>query len=174
MRVLRSLLWVLLICAFLVSTVHAQPPVGASQIKHVVFILKENHTFDNYFGAFPGADGASSGKIHTGATVPLTRAPDVSPGDINHTWDAALLGIAGGKMDGFDLIRGARQDGILYSYTQYHNQTNCPTILPMHINSRWRMRSSPQCMAQASQTISTRWLPKPGAPSTIQFFRVEA
>jgi phospholipase C len=84
MRVSRSLLSVLLICALLVSTVRAQPPVGASQIKHVVFILKENHTFDNYFGAFPDADGASTGKIHTGATVPLTRALHVSPGDIYH------------------------------------------------------------------------------------------
>jgi phospholipase C len=26
-------------------------------IKHVVIIVKENHTFDNYFGTFPGADG---------------------------------------------------------------------------------------------------------------------
>jgi phospholipase C len=26
-------------------------------IKHVVLIVKENHTFDNYFGRFPGADG---------------------------------------------------------------------------------------------------------------------
>jgi len=77
-RVLRSLVPSLLITPFLVSTVLAQPPAGVSQIKHVVFILKENHTFDNYFGAFPGADGASRGKIHTGATVPLTGAPDVS------------------------------------------------------------------------------------------------
>src|SRR5712691_11323842 len=27
-------------------------------IKHVVIIVKENHTFDNYFGTFPGANGA--------------------------------------------------------------------------------------------------------------------
>ena len=27
-------------------------------IKHVVVIIKEGHTFDNYFGAFPGAAGA--------------------------------------------------------------------------------------------------------------------
>jgi phospholipase C len=27
----------------------------------------------------------------------------------------------GGKMDGLDLIKGARQDGILYSYTQYQS-----------------------------------------------------
>src|SRR5262249_3994657 len=112
---------VLLITLLLVSPVHAQPPVGASQIKHVVFILKENHTFDNYFGAFPGVDAAVSGKIHTGETVLLTRAPAVSRGDINHTWNAALLGMDGGKMDRFDLIRGATQDGILYSYTQYQS-----------------------------------------------------
>src|SRR5216683_8174355 len=26
-------------------------------IEHVVIIVKENHSFDNYFGTFPGADG---------------------------------------------------------------------------------------------------------------------
>ncbi|HKD75012.1 MAG TPA: alkaline phosphatase family protein [Ktedonobacterales bacterium] len=34
-------------------------------IEHVVIIVKENHTFDNYFGTFPGANGAQ-----------LTQAPD--------------------------------------------------------------------------------------------------
>ncbi len=29
-----------------------------SPIQHIVIIVKENHTFDNYFGTFPGADGA--------------------------------------------------------------------------------------------------------------------
>ncbi|HEX9247516.1 MAG TPA: alkaline phosphatase family protein, partial [bacterium] len=28
-----------------------------SPIEHVVLIVKENHAFDNYFGAFPGANG---------------------------------------------------------------------------------------------------------------------
>ncbi len=28
-------------------------------IEHVVIIVKENHTFDNYFGTFPGANGAT-------------------------------------------------------------------------------------------------------------------
>jgi phospholipase C len=26
-------------------------------IKHAVIIVKENHTLDNYFGTFPGANG---------------------------------------------------------------------------------------------------------------------
>jgi phospholipase C len=29
----------------------------ANPIEHVVIIFKENHTFDNYFGTFPGANG---------------------------------------------------------------------------------------------------------------------
>ena len=28
-------------------------------IEHVVIIVKENHTFDNYFGTFPGANGVN-------------------------------------------------------------------------------------------------------------------
>src|ERR1700730_1713839 len=31
----------------------------ASPIEHVVIIVKENHIFDNYFGTFPGAAGAT-------------------------------------------------------------------------------------------------------------------
>lgn len=40
-------------------TVDAQPSLAATPIKHVVVIVKENHTFDNYFGAFPNADGST-------------------------------------------------------------------------------------------------------------------
>lgn len=31
---------------------------GSNPIKHIVFFIKENRTFDNYFGTYPGADGA--------------------------------------------------------------------------------------------------------------------
>ena len=37
------------------SQVKAAPP--ARPIEHVVFIVKQNHTFDNYFGSFPGVNG---------------------------------------------------------------------------------------------------------------------
>ncbi|MUL64669.1 hypothetical protein BOO86_09370 [Mycobacterium sp. CBMA 234] len=50
----------------------------ASPIEHVVIIVKENHTFDNYFGTFPGANGA-----------PLDRAQNPPPSDPDHkhqTW----------------------------------------------------------------------------------------
>ncbi len=44
-----------------------------SPIQHVVIIVKENHTFDNYFGSFPGANG-----------VTLAHAPDPTPSDPRH------------------------------------------------------------------------------------------
>ncbi|MCA1597853.1 MAG: hypothetical protein LC769_02325, partial [Chloroflexi bacterium] len=30
-------------------------PPGLDKITHVIFLIKENHSFDNYFGRFPGA-----------------------------------------------------------------------------------------------------------------------
>src|SRR5260370_36192456 len=43
-------------------------------IQHIVFILKENHTFDSYFGSFPGANGATTGVVKVNGvdqTIPL-------------------------------------------------------------------------------------------------------
>lgn len=39
------------------------PPAGLSSIQHIVFIVKENRTFDNYFGTYPGANGATTGVL---------------------------------------------------------------------------------------------------------------
>ncbi|NGZ07960.1 MAG: hypothetical protein CV088_01050 [Nitrospira sp. LK70] len=41
-------------------------------IEHVVIIVKENHTFDNYFGTFPAANGAALGPA---ANPPAADAP---------------------------------------------------------------------------------------------------
>lgn len=35
-------------------------------IKHIVFILKENRSFDSYFGTFPGANGSTTGVVRVG------------------------------------------------------------------------------------------------------------
>src|SRR5581483_8115274 len=63
-----------------------QRKAGMEVIQHVVFLIKENRTFDNYFGAYPGADGASSGVISNSQVVPLTHdQPDLTyPYDPEH------------------------------------------------------------------------------------------
>src|SRR5829696_3279508 len=50
------------------------------KIDHIVFLVKENRTYDHLFGRFPGADGATDGRTCDGDTVPLRRADDDSPG----------------------------------------------------------------------------------------------
>jgi len=69
-----------------------------------VFLIKENRTYDNMFGAFNAAYGTKTCKLSTGQVVPQGRAPDRYPHDIDHGWAGALLGMDGGKMDQFDLI----------------------------------------------------------------------
>ena len=93
-------------------------PTGINQLQHLVFIVKENRTFDNYFGTFPGADGATSGTISTGQVIPLGHTPDRTSRDIDHSWKAALTAMDSGRMDKFDLIVGGNQNGDYLAYTQ--------------------------------------------------------
>ena len=36
---------------------HASVPKGIHKIQHVIVVMQENRSFDNYFGTYPGADG---------------------------------------------------------------------------------------------------------------------
>jgi phospholipase C len=80
---------------------------GENPIEHVIFVVKENRSFDNYFGRYPGADGATEGQTSDGRTIPLVEAVDVQPFDLGHDFRAGLLAINGGKMNGFDKINAA-------------------------------------------------------------------
>ena len=91
-------------CSSGTNTNPPPPPPGVSQIKHIVFIIKENRSFDQYFGTFPGADGATTGKTSTGATIPLGHTPDKMAHDIGHGWYDAHTAIDSGKMDRFDKV----------------------------------------------------------------------
>jgi phospholipase C len=91
------------------ATERGKPSDFASAIQHIVFIIKENRSFDQMFGAFPGADGTSEGTISTGQVIPLGPAPDRVPRDLGHTFKDASNAIDNGKMDGFDLISNGGQ-----------------------------------------------------------------
>jgi phospholipase C len=90
-----------------------------SKIQHIVFVIKENRSFDNYFGTFPGADGATTGTISTGERISLRRAPDRMPRDLGHDWEDAKRAIHDGKMDQFDKVRGGNQRNDFLSLTQF-------------------------------------------------------
>ena len=76
-------------------------------IKHIVIIIKENRSFDNYFGTFPNANGATTGKLPGGSTIRLKHANDPAP-NFGHSWDDARDDIDGGKMDGWPLELGCK------------------------------------------------------------------
>src|SRR5438105_2959769 len=76
-------------------------------IQHVVIIQKENRSFDQYFGRFPGADGATQGTMHDGTVVPLGQTPDPIPNDVAHSEASFRVAYDKGAMDGFDLEKGA-------------------------------------------------------------------
>jgi phospholipase C len=87
------------------------PTSGADPIRHIVIIDKENRSFDNYFGTFPSADGATHATLTDGRIVPLIHTPDHTLLDIAHAGNAAQIAVANGLMNGFDRLPGAIQDG---------------------------------------------------------------
>lgn len=86
------------------------------KIRHIVFLVKENRTFDHLFGRFPGADGATEGMTCDGTIVPLERARDDSPG-AGHSFQAGIVAINGGRMNCFDRLDSGKH---LEGYVQFH------------------------------------------------------
>src|SRR3990170_1265608 len=87
---------------------------GQTPIEHVVFIVKENRTFNNYFATYPGAEGAPEGGTirctedgcEDGPVVQLTRGSDVYEHDLTHCFRCGLVAINDGKMNGFNWMNG--------------------------------------------------------------------
>ncbi|HXJ62300.1 MAG TPA: alkaline phosphatase family protein [Actinomycetota bacterium] len=93
------------------------PTIGQARrhLKHIVFVIKENRTFDTYFGQFPGADGATRGQRCNGTWVPLRQAADRQDGP-SHDFAAGIRVVNGGKMNCFDALWDGHD---LKSYVQY-------------------------------------------------------
>jgi phospholipase C len=98
-----------------------------SVIKHIVFIVKENRTFDVYFGAYKkhGADGSTQVKLSNGTTVAAGHLPDSTPVDICHGWKCTLSDMNFGKMDHFDTDPSCTANGKLICAAQM-NGTDLP------------------------------------------------
>jgi phospholipase C len=73
-----------------------------SKIKYVVVIVKENHSFDNYFTGFPGASWSKKAKLNAHETVCRPIAPDGALGTPCHSNCCGERAYANGNMDGFD------------------------------------------------------------------------
>jgi phospholipase C len=100
-------------------------PPGRNPIKHIVFLIKENRSFNHYFGAYGhDAEGTTEGgtlvctgnpkHCHPGPAHKLTPAVDQQPHDITHGFASGLYSIDGGRMDGYNII-GSGEDMSGYS-----------------------------------------------------------
>lgn len=82
-----------------------------AHVKHVFVIYQENRSFDSYFGTFPGAENLASplAKDHgfnqydpiSGETVAPFRISDPDVADADHSHNALIERVDGGKMDHF-------------------------------------------------------------------------
>jgi phospholipase C len=79
-------------------------------LKHLVFIVQENRSFDHYFGTFPGADGIPMRNGRPAVCVPdpiLARCvpPYRTTSQLQeggpHAWRHSRADVNGGGMDGF-------------------------------------------------------------------------
>ena len=98
---------------------------NTNPIKHIVIMDKENRTFDNMFGTFPGANGSTTYTDPFGRTHPLTHQPDRLREDIDHSPEAAHLADNKGKMNMFSRLHGATQGGVDLADSQFY-QSDIP------------------------------------------------
>jgi phospholipase C len=99
---------------------------STNPIKHIIVIMQENRSFDNYFGTYPGANGIprgtcmplSSDHPTVGCVKPFLSTSPVSE-DMPHGYQASIVAYDNGKMDGFML--GENEDPKTMSY--YDNKT---------------------------------------------------
>jgi phospholipase C len=74
---------------------------GAGKIKHVVYIVQENRSFDNLFHGYPGADTVASGKNSHGQTIQLKPVSLARQYVIDHSAESMFLACNGtGKLPG--------------------------------------------------------------------------
>ena len=120
----RALLALVTAAAFMaLSAAPARPAPPKTPIHHFITLMQENHTFDNYFGTYPGVDG-----IPSGACVPLDprkgKTPcfkpfhigtnSIAPRDLDHSAATYRLQYDDGRMDGFiSALKRRNQDGRL-------------------------------------------------------------
>jgi phospholipase C len=119
----------ILVCALAGPAAAKTQP--ATPIEHFVVLMQENHSFDNMFGTYPGADG-----IPRGTCMPVGRRarPCVRPfrigsraaPNLSHNRRIHRLQYAGGRMDGFVRAASADRQTVERSVMGYYDDRDLP------------------------------------------------
>ena len=115
---------------------------GLSKLKHIIFFVQENRSFDNYFGRL-GLYKASLGLandvdgLNLNVTLPNTKGQPVHPfhyqtvctENLSPSWNESHVDVDGGKMDGFMLTSTSVASTIDPTGTRamgYYDQSDLP------------------------------------------------
>jgi len=105
---------------------------GAGKIKHVVWVIQENRSFNDMFYGFPGADTVAYGKNSSGGRVKLQRISLKVAYEIDHSAQGMFEACNGtGKLPGTD----CRMDGF-NNEQQYSGPANGQYAYVPHVESK--------------------------------------
>jgi phospholipase C len=105
----------------------------SSPIRHVVLVIQENRTFNDFFATYPGADGTTTGEAQRNPKCGIRREKAIAlkesdlitrrggkPTDLTHSYTGYATARNGGTMDGFDTVlfgNGVPECTYPYQYT---------------------------------------------------------
>ncbi len=123
------------------------PNSAAAKIKHVFVIVEEGHSFDNYFGTFPGADGIAPGKVQipvnpkasAGQALGLHVIGSEGPSPVSADSGTARAAFNGGSMNGFAAAQSASGNGAVAGLGYYS---------PQQVDSYWQLAKNYTLMDQ--------------------------
>ena len=102
-------------------------------IKHVITLMQENHSFDNYFGTYPGADGLPAGlcepvslKNPDADCIEPYPIGDSAISDLGHTSDIFFAQYDNGDMNGFVAAHSDRAPEVARQAMGYYDDRNLP------------------------------------------------
>ena len=105
---------------------------GSGKIRHVVYVVQENRSFNDMFEGYPGADTVSSGKDSSGGTIALQPISLKTTYEIDHSADAMFAACNGtGKLPGTK----CRMDGF-NNEQEYEGPENGQYAYVPHVESK--------------------------------------
>jgi phospholipase C len=160
--ILAALRWTMLLTV--TACASSAPPSAAPSIhliRHVIIIMQENHSFDSYFGTFPGADGIPANTCVPDPAQGHCVRPYHDPAWRNHGGPhaaaSAAADIADGKMNGF-IQQAERADALCVTRSDRSCVGGATDVLGWH-----DARDIPNYWAYAEQFVLQDHMFEPNA-----------
>jgi hypothetical protein len=145
----------------------------AIPIEHIVILMQENRTFDQYFGHLPGHgqddvdvpdEGVTNVNPSGGDPIPWHHETKYCVEDTDHGWVASHTQWNNGKNDGFAISNTTANDPMGQRALGYYDQTDIPFYYDLI--STFATGSSARSSARLIRTECTFTAARPTASST--------